>query len=157
MADDKAYLSSEGAYTIFSFRDYRLKFAAPYSLERYESVIEWDNGYLVVMAKYAHNSQSEEEYIDLVPILKSLYMQPDDFLRPIKAVEVRYALMSANLQQKKCGQKSAFLIQRPQSETEFAVAIYQSTQEPPLPITVTSSSNPRSPSTISSHSSFVPS
>ena len=28
---------------------------------------EWDNGYLVVMAKYKHNKKPEEEYIDLVP------------------------------------------------------------------------------------------
>lgn len=26
---------------------------------------EWDNGYLVVMAKYKHNDKSEEEYIDV--------------------------------------------------------------------------------------------
>ena len=89
--EDKAYLSNEGAYTIFSFRDNRLKFLAPYSLERYESVVEWDNGYLVVMAKYAHNKDAEEEYIDLLPILKSLYIKPVDFLKPIKSVEVRYA------------------------------------------------------------------
>lgn len=89
--EDKAYLSNDGAYTIFSFRDNRLKFVAPYSLERYESVVEWDNGYLVVMAKYAHNKEAEEEYIDLLPILKSLYIKPADFLKPIKSVEVRYA------------------------------------------------------------------
>ena len=58
--DEKAFLSNEGQYTIFSFRDDRLKFIAPYSLERYESVVQWDNGYLVVMAKYAHNKEAEE-------------------------------------------------------------------------------------------------
>lgn len=63
--NDKAYLSNEGQYTIFSYGDNRLKFIAPYSLEKYESVVHWDNGYLVVMAKYAHNKESEEEYIDL--------------------------------------------------------------------------------------------
>lgn len=89
--DSKAYLSNEGSYTIFSFRDNRLKFIAPYSLERYESVVNWDNGYLVVMAKYAHNKLAEEEYIDLIPILKSLYIKPDEFLKPIKSVEVRNA------------------------------------------------------------------
>ena len=30
---------------------------------------EWDNVYLVVMAKYAHNEEREEDYIDLIPIL----------------------------------------------------------------------------------------
>ncbi len=89
--NDKAYLSSEGRYTIFSFGEIRLKFIAPYSLERYDSVVQWDKGYLVVMAKYAHNTNLEEEYIDLVPILKSLYIVPEEFLKPIKKVEVHYA------------------------------------------------------------------
>ncbi|MBQ6779742.1 MAG: hypothetical protein IJP62_00770 [Treponema sp.] len=89
--DEKAFLSNDGQYTIFSFRDSRLKFIAPYSLEKYESVVQWDNGYLVVMAKYAHNKEAEEEYIDLTPILKSLYINPKTFLTPIKSVEVKYA------------------------------------------------------------------
>ena len=49
---------------------------------------EWDNGYLVVMAKYKHNEKPEEEYIDLVPILQNLYFDVDKFLNPIKGVEV---------------------------------------------------------------------
>ncbi len=89
--NDKAYLSNDGQYTIFSFGNNRLKFIAPYSLERYDSVVQWDNGYLVVMAKYAHNKELEEEYIDLIPILKSLYIQPEEFLKSIKSVEVQYA------------------------------------------------------------------
>ena len=84
MGENKAYLSNEGQYTIFSFGETRLKFIAPYSLERYESVVQWDKGYLVVMAKYAHNNDLEEEYIDLIPILRSLYITPDEFLKPIK-------------------------------------------------------------------------
>ena len=71
MGENKAYLSNEGQYTVFSFGETRLKFIAPYSLERYESVVQWDKGYLVVMAKYAHNNDLEEEYIDLIPILRS--------------------------------------------------------------------------------------
>lgn len=47
---------------------------------------EWDNGYLVVMAKYEHNDK--EEYIDLIPILNDLYFDIDEFLRPIKKVRV---------------------------------------------------------------------
>lgn len=60
-------------------------------MEHYESVVQWDKGYLVVMAKYAHNNDLEEEYIDLIPILRSLYITPDEFLKPIKKVEVKYA------------------------------------------------------------------
>ena len=33
----------------------------------------------MVMAKYSHREESEEEYIDLVPILENLYIQPEDF------------------------------------------------------------------------------
>ena len=82
---------SNSDLSIFSFGDSRLKFVVPYSLERYESVVKWDDGYLVVMAKYTHNKDAEEEYIDLRPILKNLYINPDEFLHPIKSVEVKYA------------------------------------------------------------------
>ena len=86
-----AYLSNDGSYTLFSFNQTRLKFVAPYSLEKYEKVLYWDNGYLEVLAKYIHNSEPEEEYIDLVPILKNLYIDTEEFLSAIKKVEVRYA------------------------------------------------------------------
>ena len=59
-------------------------------LEYYSSVKEWDHGYLVVMAKYIHNEEDEEEYIDLVPILKDLYIDADDFLNQIKEVRIQY-------------------------------------------------------------------
>lgn len=48
------------------------------------------------MAKYAHNNDLEEEYIDLIPILRSLYITPDEFLKPIKKVEVKYAWFTKN-------------------------------------------------------------
>ena len=47
---DTAYLGNDGRYTVFRYGDQRLKFIAPYSLERYMQVKEWDNGYLVVLA-----------------------------------------------------------------------------------------------------------
>ena len=68
-----------------------IRFKAPYSLEKYAEIKEWDKGYLVVMAKYKHNKESEEEYIDLVPILEKLYITPDEFLRPIKGVKIESA------------------------------------------------------------------
>ena len=83
-----ATLSNEKNYTVFQFGNHIIRFAAPYSLERYTAVKEWDKGYLVVMAKYKHNEKPEEEYIDLVPILKNLYFDTDKFLTPIKGVEV---------------------------------------------------------------------
>ena len=85
---DYAVLSNKDNFTIFRFRDYVIRFKAPYSLERYTEVKEWDNGYLVVMAKYKHNKKSEEEYIDLIPILENLYILPEAFLKQIKEVRV---------------------------------------------------------------------
>lgn len=86
-----AYLSNEENYTVFTFNDVRLKFIAPYSLQKYEKVLTWDNGYIEVMAKYSHNAESEEEYIDLLPVLKNLCIDSESFLKPIKSVEIKYA------------------------------------------------------------------
>ncbi|MEE1276801.1 MAG: hypothetical protein UHC59_07395 [Fibrobacteraceae bacterium] len=50
---------------------------------------EWDNGYLVVDAVYSQNKDKlVEDYIDLIPILEDLYIDPEHFLQPIKSVEV---------------------------------------------------------------------
>ena len=84
-----AYLSNSGEYTTFTFGDRTLTFLTSKSLERYTSVKEWDNGYLVVMAKYSTRPTEEEEYIDLIPILENLHMNVDEFLNPIQQVEVR--------------------------------------------------------------------
>ena len=43
-----------------------------------------------VMAKYTHNQNEVEEYIDLVPILEDLYYDADEFLAPIKKVRIKY-------------------------------------------------------------------
>ena len=83
-----ATISNEKNYTVFRYGNHMLRFAAPYSLEYYTEVKEWNNGYLVVMAKYKQNNNPEEEYIDLVPILRNLYFDTEKFLAPIKKVEV---------------------------------------------------------------------
>ncbi len=87
---DEAILSSKNEYTIFKYGNYIIRFRAPYSLEKYTKVKEWDNGYLVVMAKYSHNQEEEEEYIDLIPILEDLYYDAQEFLAPIKKVRIQY-------------------------------------------------------------------
>ena len=91
-----ATLSNEKNYTVFQFENHVIRFIAPYSLERYIAVKEWDNGYLVVMAKYKHNDKLEEEYIDLVPILLNQYLDVDKFLKTIKAVKADAADMIVN-------------------------------------------------------------
>ena len=88
---DEAILSSSDGYTAFTFGGYNIRFRAPFSLERYVDVIKWDNGYLVVKAKYSHNKEPEEEYIDLKPILSDLYIDSANFIKPIKSVRIAYA------------------------------------------------------------------
>jgi hypothetical protein len=81
-----ATLGTNGKFTVFKYRDTTLRFKSPYSLEKFTQVKNWDNGYIVVMAKYSHNAESEEDYIDIVPILENLYINPVTFLKPIKNV-----------------------------------------------------------------------
>ena len=88
MNSQQAILSNESNYTVFRAGDKVIRFRAPYSLEHYTEVKEWDKGYLVVMAKYKQNKEPEEEYIDLVPILQNLYFDTDKFLKPIKGVKI---------------------------------------------------------------------
>lgn len=87
---NEALLSSADGFSAFSFGGYHIRFRAPYSLERYVDVVKWDNGYLVVLAKYSHNADPEEEYIDLKPILEDLYIDSASFLKSIKSVRVAY-------------------------------------------------------------------
>ena len=86
---ETAYLSNNGSYTLFTFRDRTIKFLTSKNLEKYTSVVEWDNGYLVVMSKN-YNQDECEDYIDLIPILRNLYMDEEEFLKDIKGVEIRY-------------------------------------------------------------------
>lgn len=88
--NDFAILTSEGEYTIFEFNSDRIKFATSKRLERYTKIIEWDHGYLVVNAKYKELDEVEE-YIDLIPTLKNLYYDVEEFLKPIKEVRIEYA------------------------------------------------------------------
>lgn len=86
----QARLSNRNGFTVFQFGKHTIRFRAPYSLERYTAIKEWDNGYIVAMAKYTHSTQPEEEYIDLVPILKNLYFDVATFLPLIKGVTISY-------------------------------------------------------------------
>ena len=87
---DEAILRSADGFTAFSYGGYNIRFRAPYSLERYVDVVKWDDGYLVVLAKYSHNAEPEEEYIDLKPILEGLYIDSASFLKSINSVRVAY-------------------------------------------------------------------
>lgn len=88
--ENEAILTNDQRYTVFKYGKYIIRFKAPYSLEKYTQIKEWDHGYLVVMAKYRHNVKEEEEYIDLIPILQGLYFDADAFLKPIEKVRISY-------------------------------------------------------------------
>lgn len=88
---DIATIGNDGQFSVFSFGNQTIRFRAPYSLERYTDVKQWDHGYLVVMAKYRHSQEPEEEYIDLSPILDDLYINSEEFLKPIKGVQIANA------------------------------------------------------------------
>lgn len=90
MKNKTAYLNNKKGYTVFEYDNHVIRFKAPYSLEKYTKVKEWDHGYLVVMAKYTHEDKEEEEYIDLIPILEYLYFDVDEFLAPIEEVRLGY-------------------------------------------------------------------
>ena len=87
---DTAYLSSFDKYTTFSFGGKTLTFRTCDGLEQYTKVLLWDHGYLEVLAKYRQNDHEIEEYIDLEPVLDSLYMDKEAFLKPIKNVRIYY-------------------------------------------------------------------
>ena len=86
-----AYLSSKGRYIIFSSQNRVIRFMGPYNLQRIERIKKWDNGYIVVDAKYDNHLENIEDYIDLVPILERLYINPEEFLKQVNNVEVKYA------------------------------------------------------------------
>lgn len=90
MKRNQAILSSKGDFSSFSFGNHIIRFRTSSHLERYTKVKEWDNGYLVVMAKYNNYADDIEEYIDLIPILQNLYFDTECFLRPIEGVCIQY-------------------------------------------------------------------
>lgn len=87
MEKTTAYLSNKGKYTIFTYGNKSIRFLTSKNLEKYISVLKWDNGYIEVMSKN-FNKEPEENYIDLIPILENLLIDPVEFLKPIKEVEI---------------------------------------------------------------------
>ncbi len=86
---DTAILSHNGEFTSFKYAGEDIRFRTSAALQRYTSVKQWDNGYLVVMADYEGFGEVED-YIDLQPILKNLYMDPDAFLKNVRTVCINY-------------------------------------------------------------------
>lgn len=74
-----ALLSNQGGMMSFRYGDQHIRFRSSSKLEQYVEVKEWDKGYIVVTAKYRDLGEVEE-YIDLIPILRNLYIDPEKFL-----------------------------------------------------------------------------
>ena len=87
--DNEAILSSDRKFTSFSFNGHNIRFRTSPRLEKYTKIKEWDNGYLVVMAKY-QGCAEEEEYIDIKYIYESLGLDAEKILAPIKSVRIEY-------------------------------------------------------------------
>ncbi|MGN0355168.1 MAG: hypothetical protein ACI4EI_08855 [Muricoprocola sp.] len=87
--ENVAYITNKKDYISFSYNNKIIRFKGPYSLIRIEKVKEWDNGYIVVDARYSYSEKLIEDYIDLIPILKRLYIDEAGFLNKIEKVEVR--------------------------------------------------------------------
>ncbi len=83
----QALLSNEGGLTSFHYGNENIRFRTPKRLRRYVDVKKWDNGYIVVTADYDGLGVTEE-YIDLLPILENLLIDPKTFLAPIKSVKI---------------------------------------------------------------------
>ena len=88
MQDKTAVLGNSADMTSFSYAGRVIRFRTSKHLQCYTKIVEWDNGYIVVMARYDNSSVEEEEYIDLIPILQNLYMEPEEFLRDIEGVRI---------------------------------------------------------------------
>lgn len=89
MTASTAYLSFDGGISCFSFGDQSIRFRTSDALEGYLRIKTWDRGYLVVDAVYRGLPGVTEDYIDLVPILENLYMDPQAFCEPIKEVVIK--------------------------------------------------------------------
>ncbi len=82
-----ATLSKAGAYTRFAFNGKVISFLHGKDLERYLTVKEWKDGYLVVDC-LGRVKGRYEDYIDMPYILEMLYMNPEEYLKGLKGVAV---------------------------------------------------------------------
>lgn len=86
----EALLTHKGGYSFFMCKGESIRFSTSPYLERYLKVIRWNKGYIVVEAKYSTEQESVEDYIDLRPILRHLFIDADEFLRDITEVKIAY-------------------------------------------------------------------
>lgn len=86
--EDTATLSNEGRMISFSFGGKCIRFLGAKCLRRFTDVKKWHGGFIEVMSD--NGGRIEEDYINLMPILRNLYIDPVEFTMPIRKVELRY-------------------------------------------------------------------
>jgi len=87
----EAILTSDRTYTSFIYGGRHIRFMTSPHLKCYTKVISWDrDGYIVVRASYDGSPTDEEEYIDLQPILRRLYIDPRLYLKDLQKVSIEY-------------------------------------------------------------------
>lgn len=82
---DTAILMCSQGVTTFACTNGIIRFASAKSVKHILRVKEWDDGYIVVDVVA---DKPREDYIDIVPSLEELYIDPKKFLCEIKKVEV---------------------------------------------------------------------
>lgn len=80
-----AFLGNDKDTVIFTYNDIVLKYKGPYSLEFFDTVKTYDNGYIEVMCKFSHSDELIEDYIDLEDLAEELCVDTS-FLKEIKEV-----------------------------------------------------------------------
>ena len=69
-----AVLSNNKNIVSFSYGGKVIRYKGPYSLQYFDKVNLYDNGYIEVMCKFAHDETPVEDYIDMENIAAELYM-----------------------------------------------------------------------------------
>lgn len=81
-------LTNRERYSSFQVGDVCIKFKTSPYLERYLSILKWNDGYIECMAKYSSLDQPVEEYIDLRFVAQRLRL-PADFFKSVQEVKIQ--------------------------------------------------------------------
>ena len=83
-----ALLGNDGCFTLFHFKDLKMKLRAPKVLEYYDHIKNWNHGFITVMTKYRYSEELIEEYVDIETALINFGFNADAILMQIKEVRI---------------------------------------------------------------------
>lgn len=90
-AQGVALLTNVGTEMRFIYGGKVIRFWGSKRLIKIIDVKEWDDeGYIVIDAIYGGEPEPIEDYIDLYPLLEKLYINPAEYLKGLKKVQVWY-------------------------------------------------------------------